>query len=161
MTTHVLRAVPFLLVLTAPGCVSVEYTGREYPPTDAVLVYRDLEDMAQPGKVFGHLQAEVELGADYQAVERELAERAMHHGANALVVEGADMVDAGARTPGRRPAPVRYVRGDDGVDRRSAPGPVPRFTHGLGDRVLNAMLVRFPRGALDPKAPAGDVGGDP
>lgn len=133
-----------LLFLTA-GCVETDYMGRRYPPTDRVEVYYDLEDLARPNYVMGHLQAEVLPGTDYATVEAELVEEAMAKGADALVIEGADMIDAGARTPGVRYEPVLYVRTEEGELRheRAPNRPVPSFTQGIRDRILNAQLVRY------------------
>ena len=136
---------PAMLLLLLPACVSTDYLGREYPPTNRVLVYYDLEDLTRPNRVIGHLQAEAMTGTDYSRIETELVEQAMAKGADALVVEGADMVDAGARTPGERYPPVLYHLDDDGELRHEpAPGrPTPRFTRGIGDVIVNALLVKF------------------
>jgi len=131
------------LLLLVPACVSADYSGILLPPTDSVIVYYELEDVARPNKVMGHLQAEILPGTDYPTVESLLVERAMAKGADALVVEGADMVDAGARTPGIRYEPVHYRRSPDGEIVREDVGdrPTPDFTYGIRNRVLNALLV--------------------
>lgn len=133
------------LSLAAAACVSTDYTGIEYPPTDSVLVYYQLEDVERPYVVIGNLDAAAATWTEFETVERELAEDAMALGAHGLVIEGADLAGAGGPDPGERIGPFQYVRGPGGELRREAHGPVP-VPHFQGEsrgRQLDATLLRF------------------
>lgn len=138
--------IPILAVsLAAVACVSTDYTGTSFPPTDTVLVYYGLDDVERPYVAIGDLDAEAATWSDYETVERELVEDAMAFGAHALVVEGAGLVGVGGADPGARIGPFQYVLGPGGELRREAHGPVPvpRFEGESRGHQLHATLLRF------------------
>ncbi|MFT5048746.1 MAG: hypothetical protein ACI8QZ_000133 [Chlamydiales bacterium] len=85
----------FLLasVLLLAACVSVDYMGKSYPPTDNVDVYYSMDAVERPHEVMGQAQAEAGEGVKMQKIQDELVADAMTRGADGIVMGEVGTVD--------------------------------------------------------------------
>lgn len=80
------------LVWVMGGCVSVDYMGRTYAPTEHVDVFYSLDEVKRPYEVMGQSSARADEGVRLQKVQDELVRDARARGADAIVILDVDRV---------------------------------------------------------------------
>lgn len=79
------------LGLMTAGCVSVDYVGTSFAPTESVDVFYSPDDVRRPYKVMGEVSAEVDVlpfVSSGQELQGKLLEEAKKRGANGVVIGG-------------------------------------------------------------------------
>jgi hypothetical protein len=83
------------------GCVSVDYVGTSYAPTEAVDVVFSPDDVRRPYTVMGQATAEVDVlpfVSSGQELQAKLVEEARRRGANGVILGGMTKHAVGATT---------------------------------------------------------------
>jgi len=143
------------VVVAAPlGCVSHDYVGQTFAPTENVDVYFD-ESAVPPGLiVIGHDRAVASDDVDTQTIVTDMCKKAQKVGADALLIVGVDTVDSGVSTSTTGSAMRNtsyYV--DKRGNLRARSGPSYTYwnenssTTVLRDRVVTAKFYRRERAA--------------
>ena len=109
----------FLLLVALvllPGCVTNDYVGAEYAPTDHVLVYYDQASVLGGMKVIGRDTAEATDALSTQAIVQQMVVKAQQVGADAILIEGVDtkVVGTTTTTSGRDDTKTEYYATADG-----------------------------------------------
>lgn len=82
-----------LAILGPPGCVTVDYVGRSYPPTANVDVYMSAADVKRPYETIGQARAEVDampFTNNARALQDKLVVEARSRGANGVILGDLD-----------------------------------------------------------------------
>jgi len=74
------------------ACVSTDYVGQSYTPTESIDVFYSMDDVERPHTVMGKITATAVDGWDSQSMVEELKNQALAKGADALVIEGVHTV---------------------------------------------------------------------
>lgn len=72
-----------------PGCVSVDYVGKSFPPTASVDLYMTSADVRRPYEVIGEARAQVEalpFSSPAQQLQEKLLAEARSRGANGVIL---------------------------------------------------------------------------
>ncbi len=93
LTIAILTAT-FILV----GCVSAEYMGKTYPPTDHVDIFFSFDDIDRDYEVMGEIRAEAAEFLSMEKIQNKLMEEAMAKGGDAIVIEDWDKVIVSSST---------------------------------------------------------------
>lgn len=75
------------------GCVTVDYVGRSYPPTENVDVYLSAADVKRPYETIGQARAEVDampFTDNAKALQDKLVGEARSRGANGVILGDLD-----------------------------------------------------------------------
>ena len=80
------------------GCVSAEYMGKTYPPTDHVDIFFSFDDIGRDYEVMGEIRAEAAEFLSMDKIQEALMEKAMEKGGDAIVIEDWDKVVVSAST---------------------------------------------------------------
>jgi len=83
------------------GCVSVDYVGTSYAPTEAVDVFYSPDDVRRPYTVMGQATAEVDVlpfVSSGQELQAKLLEEARRRGANGVILGGMTKRTVGSTT---------------------------------------------------------------
>jgi hypothetical protein len=80
------------------GCVSAEYMGKTYPPTDHVDIFFSFDDIDRDYEVMGEIRAEAAEFMSMEKIQAKLMEEAMAKGGDAIVIEDWDKVVVSAST---------------------------------------------------------------
>jgi hypothetical protein len=83
------------------ACVSVDYMGRSYAPTEHVDVFYALDQVRRPYEVMGRAEARADAGVEMQKFEDGLVAEARKRGADAIVIEDSALVVSGENTSTR------------------------------------------------------------
>jgi hypothetical protein len=91
------RAMTFLMVaaLCTAGCATIDYVGREYPPTTQVDIFFALEDVEQDYEVMGHLIATGNAMVSTEKMQAQMLDKAREKGADAVVILGFERYVSG------------------------------------------------------------------
>ena len=78
------------------ACATTDYVGRRYAPTARVDVYFSLTEVKRQYEVMGIAQTRGDDSMDAQEIQKQLEQDAMAAGADAIVIEGMDVVETGS-----------------------------------------------------------------
>jgi hypothetical protein len=123
-----------LLALLA-GCVTTDYLGKTYAPTQHVDVFFSAQDVKRAYEVMGDIRAE---GADivsYESMQQKLEQEAMQKGADALLIEKLDMTETGYTTVENKTREQHR--------RRTSSSTAISTTTIEKDRVITAKLLKY------------------
>ena len=89
-----------LLTLLVVGCVSVNYIGKPFDPTNSIDVYFAKEEIEKEYIVLGHAISTGTWGASNEKIKNKLVEEAKSRGADAILITGIGKIedDAGLVT---------------------------------------------------------------
>ncbi|UCF78371.1 MAG: hypothetical protein JSW03_09780 [Candidatus Eiseniibacteriota bacterium] len=92
-----MRVVPVLLisVLCLAGCATIDYVGREYPPTSHVDIYFSLDEVSRDYEVMGHVIATGNAMVSAEKMQEQMLEKARQKGADAIVILGFERYISG------------------------------------------------------------------
>ncbi len=151
---HPLTLLAYLasIALGCLGCVSHDYVGQTFAPTENVEVYFD-ESAVPPGLiVIGHDRAVASDDVDTQTIVAAMCKQAQKVGADALLIVGVDTVDSGVSTSTTGSATrnnTYYVDKRGNLRARSGPSYTTwnenTYTTVLRDRVVTARFYRRER----------------
>lgn len=84
-----LRHVPLLLlfIIGLSSCVTQDYMGRTYTPTNTVTVYYSEADVDRPFEVIGHNVVTAPVGYSSDRIREKIEEKAREAGADAVIVD--------------------------------------------------------------------------
>ena len=82
-------------VLCLAGCATVDYIGREYPPTTHVDIFFSLDDVEQEYEVMGHIVATGNELVSAEKIQEKMLETAREKGADAIVILGFERYTSG------------------------------------------------------------------
>ncbi len=91
-----LFALPLALMMTS--CISVDYLGNNYQPTDEVAMYFDEADVPRNYEVMGMVSADAPDIISSEKIQRRILERAREAGADAVLFESMDKKVSGSNT---------------------------------------------------------------
>ncbi len=91
------RTMTFLVVtvLCIAGCATIDYVGKEYPPTTQVDIFFALEDVERDYEVMGHLIATGNELVSAEKMQEQMLEKAREKGADAVVILGFERYISG------------------------------------------------------------------
>lgn len=78
------------------ACATTDYVGRRYAPTMSVDVYFSLAEVKRQYEVMGIAQTRGDDSMDAQSIQQQLEKDAMAAGADAIVIEGMEVVETGS-----------------------------------------------------------------
>ena len=131
-----LRATAALFTLLLfTGCVTTEYMGREYAPTENVDVYFSMDDIDGDFEVMGELTGEAGEYDNFEHMEDEMIEEAKKKGADAIVFEDMDTVTVGTTTT--------YFEDDTKRRHRRHRRHKTAVTTDIKDKIIKAELVKY------------------
>jgi hypothetical protein len=87
-----------IAVCALSACVSVDYMGRSYAPTEHVDVHYAMDQVRRPYEVMGRAEARADSGVEMRKFEEELVKEARKRGADAIVIEDSALVVSGENT---------------------------------------------------------------
>ncbi|KPJ60359.1 MAG: hypothetical protein AMJ46_07260 [Latescibacteria bacterium DG_63] len=77
------------------GCATIDYVGREYPPTTHVDLFFSLDDVEQDYEVMGHVIATGNALVSAEKMQKQMLEKAREKGADAIVILGFERYVSG------------------------------------------------------------------
>ncbi|MBE6380831.1 MAG: hypothetical protein E7047_07870 [Lentisphaerae bacterium] len=84
------------LATAVAGCISANYHGEDFPPTDSIKVLGNTPGLAEQYRIIGRGEASGEFSAVSNLdLQNRLCELGQAHGAEALVIVGTRIVPAG------------------------------------------------------------------
>lgn len=86
------------MLLTLSACVSHDYAGESYTPTDHVRVFYEGSLVPADYRVIGTDRAETTEYMDTQAIIQDMIKKAQSVGADAIKIEGVQTVAVGSST---------------------------------------------------------------
>lgn len=78
------------------ACATTDYVGRRYAPTMGVDVYFSLAEVKRQYEVMGIAQTRGDQSMEAQSIQEQLEKDAMAAGADAIVIEGMEVVETGS-----------------------------------------------------------------
>ena len=99
---HLFAIAILAAVFILTGCVSAEYMGKTYQPTDHVDIFFSFDDIERDYEVMGEIRAEAAEFMSTEKIQNKLVEEAMAKGGDAIVIEHWDevVVSSSASTHG-------------------------------------------------------------
>ena len=95
---HLLTIAILVAAFILTGCVSAEYMGKTYPPTDHVDIFFSFDDIEGDYEVMGEIRAEAAEFLSMEKIQNKLMEEAMAKGGDAIVIEDWDKVIVSSST---------------------------------------------------------------
>lgn len=134
------------VLLFITGCVSTDYVGQSYAPTERVDVFYSMADVDRPHAVMGKITASAMDGWDSELMVDELKTQAMARGADALVIEDVHTETTGSYTStyGNDDGP-EWVITEDGKLKHNSTGTTSStsITTDTREKVMSAELVKY------------------
>lgn len=126
------------------ACATTDYVGRRYAPTMNVDVYFSMAEVKRQHEVMGIAQTRGDDSMDAQSIQQQLEKDAMAAGADAIVIEGMEVVETGSTSTnsGQAVDATRPIRNN------RDPKPVVRWdqqttTTIQREKVIKAKLLKY------------------
>ena len=111
------------------GCVSNDYAGKSYAPTQNVEVFYDESQVGREYEVMGVDRADAEDGTSSQQIVQAMVSEAKKQGADGIIVDNIGTENTGSRTS------------TSGDDKNST------YTTETREKIITARFIKF----RDPK----------
>lgn len=93
---HLVLSVNLSIILLFAGCVSYNYQGQSFPPTEQIQILSAATPLEPYWQIIGRGQARGEFsGTSNQDLARRLRQLGMQHGAEAMIIVGTQILPAG------------------------------------------------------------------
>ncbi len=105
-----------VLGLVLGGCVTHDYVGERYAPTDHVRVFYDSSSVPAGYSVIGQDRAEATEYMTTEDIVKDMVKKAREVGADAVLIDGVETVAVGSSTTtrGSSDGDTEYYLTDDG-----------------------------------------------
>jgi len=147
------RSIAALVLTTSflAGCVSTDYAGNSYAPTEQVDVYFSPDEVDREYTVMGKARSAADESVQFKTIEADMVKTAMANGADGLIFQDIRIETVGqtSTTTGRSDYTPYYYRGGRRHN-RYAEGPggsgtwyADSSTTEIRDKVVIAELIKY------------------
>lgn len=135
-----------LLLVGLTACVSSEYVGKTFPPTQSVDMYFSFDDIDQPYEVMGMIEGHGTEFDSYEHMEEEMVKDAMEKGADGIVFLEMDVVVTGQTTTASAGEDATWYVDASGDLKKRKRTESTEVTTDIRERIIKAQLVKYQEG---------------